>query len=205
MVAAADPLAWLRESGAQTDVIEGLRRIVEGGEAGAAAWERLWTRCPRGDWLLGIATRLGAPKPALVRAAVACARTALEAGAPETRAAEELLAVVTRWAEGAASEAEVAEATRALEVASARAPSPAVDAALRAALAAGMGVAEPEVLAGAAACAAEAQMMATLDCGMPLVMSYAHGKCAEAVRAAVPWGVVAPLVASGTVGTGGAP
>ena len=37
----------------------------------------LWGAAPRGDWLLHYAQRVGAPRPALVRAAAACVRPAL--------------------------------------------------------------------------------------------------------------------------------
>ncbi len=182
-----DPLAWLRESGAQGDVIDGLRGIVDATAPGESRWRRLWTECPRGDWLLGIASRLGVDHRMLVTAAIACAKTALEPSDPDTRAARELLDVAQRWTQGDASTDDVGAATKVLEEASTRAPSPAVDAALRAALAVGMGIEDRDVLAGAPACAAESMMMVTLDCGMPLVMSYAHGKGAEAVRRAIPW------------------
>ena len=193
-----EPLEWLKARGAQGDVIDGLRAMLGRAPETDRGWRRLWEGCPRGDWLLGIATRLGVSHRTLVTAAAACARTA---ATPSEAAAEPLLArafalvdLTERAAAGEASEEEVRAATRALDAASARAPSPAVDAAIRAALAVGMGLEDREVLAGAPACAAEAVMMATLDCGMPLVMGYAHAKCADAVRAAVPWSMVAPLV-----------
>ena len=43
---------WLQESGAQRDVIDGLASFADD-------WEAMWNGCPRGDWLLGIAERLG--------------------------------------------------------------------------------------------------------------------------------------------------
>lgn len=198
MSAREDPLEWLRAKGAQGDVVDGLRALLARAPEADRGWRRLWEDCPRGDWLLGIATRLGAPDRALVAAAAACARTAAtpsEAAAePLLREAFALVDLAERAASGAATLEEVRAATRALDEASTRAPSPVVDAAVRAALAVGMGTEDREVLSGAPACAAEAMMMATLDCGMPLVMGYAHAKCADAVRAAVPWSMVAALV-----------
>jgi hypothetical protein len=192
-----DPIAWLRAKGAQGDVIDGVGAILARA-APADAWPHLWATCPRGDWLLGIATRLDAPAPALVQAAIGCARIAItedEAHAdPLLRSGLDLLSLAERWAGGNATDDELRAATRALDEASVGATSPATDAALRAVLAVGMGLDDREVLAGAAAFAAESMMMATLDCGMPLVMSYAHGKCADAVRAAVPWAVAEALL-----------
>lgn len=193
MAGREDPLGWLRAQGAMGDVVDGLSRIVTSAPEGDA-WKHLWTTCPRGDWLLGIGVRLGIPHRSLVRAAIGCARTSIteaEASAdPLLRQALDLVARVEQWASGEGTEVPLREATAALEAATAGATSPATDAAARAALAVGLGVSDPEVLTSAAACAAEAMMMATLDCGMPLVMSYAHGKCADAVRAAVPWSEV---------------
>ena len=45
----SNPIAWLSAHDAQRDVIDGLARFT--------TWESLWTECPRGDWLLGIAER----------------------------------------------------------------------------------------------------------------------------------------------------
>ncbi len=184
-----DPLVWLRESGAQGDVIDGLAAIVERVPPGGGRWHGLWVGCPRGDWLLGIAVRLGVEHPFLVRAALACARTALT-DETELAPARLVLDVTARWLEGQATDDDVHRATAEAEAAADAAQAPTTAAALRSAAATGMGVVEPEMLVGAAAFAAESMMMATLDCGMPLVMGYAHGKGAEAVRAAIPWPLV---------------
>ena len=176
MRATISPEDWLRKSGAQGDVIEGLARFAD--------WHALWRECPRGDWLLGIAERLGAPHDALVRAAIACARV--------VEGDEEALAVLDlaeRWAEGRATAAEVAAATRSLEQASARAVDPSREAANRAALAVGLGIDDRGVLTAAPAAAAESVMVASIDCGFELAMRWAHDKCAAAVREAVPWSV----------------
>ncbi|MBN9168137.1 MAG: hypothetical protein J0I07_44825 [Myxococcales bacterium] len=145
------PQEWLRSAGAQGDVIDGLARFGD--------WATLYRECPRGDWLLAIAERLGVDHVALVRAAIAD--------------------------RGAASE--VAEATRALEAAASRAVDPASEAAGRAALAVGLGIDDRGVLPSAPAAAAESVMVASIDCGLELAMRWAHDKCASAVRSAVPW------------------
>lgn len=177
------PIAWLRARGAQADVIDGLTRF-------AADWPTLWRECPRGDWLLGIAARLGVARADLVRAAIGCARVAADLAAADARVAQpfaHLLDVVDRWTRGDATADDVARATNALEAASAGASDPSSEAAARAALAVGMGVADPDVLASAPAAAAEAQMIASMDCGLEMAMRWAHDKCASAVRAAIPW------------------
>jgi len=107
----ASPAEWLRRSGAQRDVIDGLGRFAD--------WSALHRGCPRGDWLLGIAERLGAPHVALVRAAIGCARIA---DGDEEAAA--VLDVAERWAGGRATVAEVQAATHALESALRRAVDP---------------------------------------------------------------------------------
>jgi len=173
-----DPLAWLEARGAQSDVIEGLRPF--GGD-----WSTLYEKCPRGDWLLGVATRLGVERPHLVRAAVACARTSLDRC--EGESAARLLDVAERWARGEATAAEVAAATHALEASAASVREPSADAASRAALAVGLGIEDPDVLASAAAFAAEATIVATMECGVELAMGWAHRACADAVRAAIPF------------------
>lgn len=185
MTSEPDPIAWLRANGAQADVIDGLTRF-------AADWPTLWRECPRGDWLLGIATRIGVAHIALVRAAIGCARVAEDLAVADARLAHpfaHLLDVADRWTREAASTEDVTDATRALEAASAGASDPSSEAAARAALAVGMGVVDRDVLASAPAAAAEAQMIASMDCGLEMAMRWAHDKCAAAVRAAVPWEV----------------
>jgi hypothetical protein len=175
------PLAWLTSAGAQKDVLDGLSRFDD--------WATLHADCPRGDWLLGIAERAGVDHAALVRAAIGCARV-VDGGAE----ASAVLEVAERWTEGRASTAEVAAATQRLEEASARAVDPTAEAATRAALAVGLGVADRGVLVSAPAAAAESVMMSSLDCGFELAMRWAHDKCATAVRAAVPLGVLTACI-----------
>jgi hypothetical protein len=172
------PIGWLEENGAQRDVLDGLRKV-------SRTWESLWRECPRGDWLLGIAARLGVDRVLLVRAALGCARTALDhANGDEARL---VIETVERWTRDEATADDVARATGELEAANARAVDPASEAAGRAAIATGLGVSEPEMLVAAASSAVEAHMMATIDCGVDMAQGWAHSKCADAVRAAIPW------------------
>jgi len=80
---------------------------------------RAWTECPRGDWLLWIAARVGVRRETVVLAACACARLALvHVPEGETRP---LVAIETaeRWARGEATLDEVRVARRAAAYAAA--------------------------------------------------------------------------------------
>jgi hypothetical protein len=103
-----------------------------------------------------------------------------------------LLAIAERWTRGSATKDDVAAATRSLELAASKAVDPAMDAANRAALAVGLGVADRAVLPSAPAAAVESVTVASIDCGFELAMRWAHDKCAASVRAAVPWSVFEP-------------
>ncbi|HVJ93541.1 MAG TPA: hypothetical protein VM580_27255 [Labilithrix sp.] len=175
------PITWLRSAGAQGDVINGLAHYED--------WQTLWTECPRGDWLLGIAERIGVDRVALVRAAIGCARIV-----DGDEDAVRVIAMAEQWTEGRASDADVARETQRLEQASSRAVDPAREAADRAALAVGFGVADRRVLASAPAAAAESVMVSSMDCGFELAMRWAHDRCAAAVRAAIPWSAVQACV-----------
>lgn len=189
-----EPIAWLRASGAQADVIDGLARW-------AKDWPTLWNECPRGDWLLGIAVKLGAPHPSAVRAAIGCARVSADllAGVPAiAQRFAQVLDAADRFAAGTADTDEVRAATKELELAMEDAPDPVTDAAARAALAVGLGVVERDALASAPAAAAEAQMMSSIECGYEMAMRWAHDKCAAAVRAAIPWPTIETCLARTT-------
>jgi hypothetical protein len=189
MTSGKSPLEWLRASGAHRDVIDGLSSIGALENEGLEAWARMWRECPRGDWLLGIAERLGVDHVTLVRAAIAAARIA-----DTSVDARRVLDVVERWTERSATESEVEAATRQLEEAASRVFDPSADAAARAALAVGYGVADRRVLAGAPAAAAESVIVGSLGRGLELAMRGAHDRCVTAVRTAVPWSAAEPCV-----------
>lgn len=68
----------------------------------------LWAACPRGDWLLCLATSLGVDRRVVVLAACDCAETTTPHLTGSTRrAAGAALAVARRWARGEATEVEV--------------------------------------------------------------------------------------------------
>lgn len=176
---ATSPLAWLSRQGAQRDVLDGLSPIGE-------SWERIWRECKRGDWLLGIACRLGVAHASLVLAAVGAARTCPE----EWRhpPADALLDLAERWANGEVDADAIARATKALEAAIGSVGHPVVEASMRAAYAVGEGVSDPGVLPMAAAAANEATILNVMECGMDLALGWAQAKCADAVRAHVSLG-----------------
>lgn len=189
-----DPIAWLEKNSAQRDVIDGLARF-------AKDWPTLWNQCPRGDWLLGIALKLGVEHALAIRAAIGCANVSadLVAGTPPiAQLFAQVLDAAERFASGGANADEVARLTTELERVMSAAPDPETDAAARGALAVGLGVAEREVLAAAPAAAAEAQMMSSIDCGHEMAMRWAHDKCAAAVRAAIPWSAIETCLARHT-------
>lgn len=178
-----EPIAWLRASGAQADVVDGLARH-------AKDWPTLWSECPRGDWLLGIALKLGVDHAPAIRAAIGCAKVSADLVVAVPAIAQlfaQVLDAAARFADGAGDADEVARLTTELEQAMTAAPDPVTEAAARGALAVGLGVADRDVLPSAPAAAAEAQMMSSIDCGYELAMRWAHDKCAVAVRTAIPW------------------
>ena len=176
---------WLEESGAQRDVIDGLASFGDD-------WEAMWNACPRGDWLLGIAERVGVDHNALLRAAIGCAELALDYVVGDE--ARDVLRVASMWIEGSVSKLEMQGVTNALEDAAKRPADPACEAGMRAAIAVGMGAFDRTVLVAAPAAATEAAITASIDCGFEMAMRWAHDKCASAVRLAIPWAMVKPCI-----------
>lgn len=168
--------SWLRTKGAMNDV-------VVWAEPYGADWARAWTECPRGDWLLAIAARAGAPRRSLVLAAAACARLAIEvideddAGAPR-----EAIGRAEAWARG-----ELAAARLPVELdAMLAAPDPLLSAAARAAACAILAIDDPGDAAGAAAAAVETAALHAADCATMAAVSYAQRRGAELVREQLP-------------------
>jgi len=98
-------------------------------------FERAWAECPRGDWMLWIAARLGVERKTLVLAACACARLALKFVKPGEERPLRCIETTERWARGEATIVEVCTA-RAAATAAAYAATPAAYAAADAAHAA---------------------------------------------------------------------
>ncbi|HYI01226.1 DUF4259 domain-containing protein [Hyalangium sp.] len=75
--------------------------------------ERAWNECPRGDWLIGLATALGVPVRVLLPPVASLISPLLsKVPAGEQRPAEALQAA-ERWAQGTGTEAECARAREA--------------------------------------------------------------------------------------------
>ncbi|MCA9599889.1 MAG: hypothetical protein KC776_41570 [Myxococcales bacterium] len=174
---------WLEGAGAHHDV-------VSWAEAYGADFRAAWDACPRGDWLLGIAARVGVERPRLVAAAASAARTALDCVPADELRPEHAVSVAEAWARGEASEGDVRAAADA--VAAAAPPDPAVAAAAMAAHAAALSATDPEAAPLAAVHAAEAALLGVPDCAMLSALSHAHASAADAVRRHVPFEVVAP-------------
>jgi len=181
--------AWLAREGAQNDFVAWAQRF--GDDVGA-----LWRACPRGDWLLALATRLRAPARTLVLAACGCAEAALDHVPPEHTEVADRLAELRAWAESTspALTAERIESMRGqLEAARDAAADPAHAEAVLAALAALETVGDPAFAASAAALAAHATMVSAADCAMLEALRFAQHQSAETVRAALPEASVVSL------------
>lgn len=147
--------------GACSEAIAWAESLGPNHPADATAWEQ----CPRGDWMLWVAGRLGIPRATLVLGACACARQALvhiKAGEDRPRIAIETAESWARGGEGAASIEEVRKA--------------------RAAAAAAYGAAYAAYAAYAAAADAAARKKSL-------------AKSAELVREVISWALLAVEVA----------
>jgi hypothetical protein len=170
--------AWLEAEGAQHDLVSWAASFGDD-------WAGLWEACPRGDWLLAMAVRRGVPEGARVRAAVRCARLALDVLPDgETRAADGLATV-----EGGADARSAAIA--ALEEAGEAAPDPAVQAAFMAVEAALRSVDDPDSAVVAAASAIQATVLDTGECAMMTALTYAQRTSADRVREVIPASLIA--------------
>lgn len=180
---------WLAQQGAHNDFVAWARAFAS--DAGA-----LWDACPRGDWLLALATRLRAPTRLLVLAACGCAQNALAHLPPEHAAVAACLEELKAWAVSALPPltTEQIEAMRAaLEAARDAAMDPAHAEAALAALAALETVGDPAFAASAAAFAAQATMVSAADCAMLEALRFAQHESAETVRAVLPARLITTL------------
>ena len=170
------------------DHIESLRRL--GACPEATQWaesqpdaETAWRQCPRGDWLLWAAARLDIDRKLLVRAACACARTAL----PRVPAGEERprIAIETAeaWSRGEATIDDVLRAARDACAAWNNAAAAAAHAAAYAAYAAADTASAAADAAYAAAAAADDAYAAAADAAR----SDSLARSADIVREILPW------------------
>jgi hypothetical protein len=169
--------AWLGRLGAHHDV-------VAWAEPYGADWARAWAACPRGDWLLGIATRTAAPPMALVRAACASARLAQEY-VPDAASLGHMdrgLAAAEAWSQRGGPTAPLDVLALELEAMAEHATDAAAASALRSASAAIRTASEPEVAASAASLAVEAAVLAAGECAMMSALGFMQQQTAQAVR-----------------------
>jgi len=160
------------------------RDVVAYAEPFADDAARFWAECPRGDWLLGIAIRAGAPRLATLRASLEIAGLSVDHLPDDDVLARSVLASMARLASGdpGPSTTEI----DALEQAAAEAPDPAVSLARQAValtartLTAADGL---EDLALVPALLAQAAALDAGDCAMMAAASYAQRRSAELVRA----------------------
>jgi hypothetical protein len=167
---------WLETEGAHHDIVAWAAGFGDD-------FERAWHECPRADWLLAIAARLGFDRRSLVRAAAACTRTAhadLVTPDPPTLRALEL---AESWARGEAAAEECQSAAAELERAAP--PDPLVAVLQGAAQATLLSIEDPHAASVAAANAAQAVLYGADDCAMMALLSYAQKQCAAHVREAV--------------------
>jgi hypothetical protein len=155
-------------------------------------WATFYRECPRADWLLALAARLGAAHTAIVRAAVGCTRFATAYLLDEGAELEGALQAAESWAEGHADERKCAQQQAQLD---ALPPStdPVVDAVRQAASAALEAVIRPEAASYAASCATSAAVLAAGDCAMDSALRFGQERCAELVRRVVPVEVLVAL------------
>jgi len=170
---------WLEEAGAQHDV-------VQWAEPYAADMQALWERCPRGDWMLAIAARLGARGPRLVQAAIGCARLALAYVPDDDPRAAGALDGTQKYCEGANSLDACRIYRQLLHVAVDTAEDPAAAAAFSAAVAAIDAIDDPEAAVSAAVFAAQAAVLSAGDCAMAEALRFVHEKSARQVRQYLP-------------------
>jgi len=185
----ADVWQWLAKAGAQADAVDWARPY--GGD-----FRRLWSECPRGDWLLAIAARLGCERVVLLGAAAACARLALpHLPENETRPAEALDALEAFCA-GEVDAAACQAHRAAVDAAVGEAPDPIVGAAASAVLAALDAFTEPDSAAATVAFASQAAVLDAADCAMESALRYTQAESADRVRASLSADVAAVAYAA---------
>jgi len=165
--------AWLRQQGASED-------IAGWAEPFGDDLSTLWDACPRGDWLLAIAARLGISGAPITTAAIEVGRLALEV-LPEdddAHAAFEALPSASAHARTAAADA--------LEARSDGAPDPALAAALLALSCVARSFSDPTASSMVAALSTQALVFDAQACGAMSVIGWAQSTAADRVRAAIP-------------------
>jgi hypothetical protein len=169
--------AFLARAGAQHD-------LVEWAAPYGADVEALWQACPRGDWALAIAARLGVEPAAIQLAAGRCARLALAYVPDSDPLPERCLDALEAHATGAAGRPGPALYTQLMQ-AQAGAQDAACAEALLAIASALDALDDPSAAAGAAAFAAHAAMVGTAECAMLEAVRFVQRASAEEARRAI--------------------
>ncbi|MDD9939145.1 MAG: hypothetical protein OXT09_36490 [Myxococcales bacterium] len=169
---------WLAEVDAQNDVVEWARPYE-------ADLPKLWRECPRGDWLLAIAARLGAERNALVSAACRCARLSLAHLPEDEGRPEDGLEAAEAWSTGEGDAEACGEHKDAISQALDEAADPATGAAIIASMSALDAIDDPDAAANAASFAIQAAVLDAGDCAMMEAMRFAQRRSAQLVREAI--------------------
>jgi hypothetical protein len=169
--------AFLVRAGAQHD-------FVEWSAAFGADVEALWDACPRGDWALALAARLGVERSSLLLAAARCARLALPYATDGDALAERCLDQLEAYASGAAAPPDAALHALLMQ-AHAKAQDAAHAEALLAIASALDAQQTPAAAAGAAAFAAHAAMIGTAECAMLEALRFTQRATADEARRAI--------------------
>ncbi|MGD8858737.1 MAG: hypothetical protein PVI30_01925 [Myxococcales bacterium] len=169
---------WLQEAGAHNDVVQWARPFEED-------FERLWRECPRGDWLLAIAVRLDAERPALVQAACRCARLSLVHLPEDDPRPAAALQAAEAWSAGQADPDALERQREALAGALDAAVDPAGGAAMVSLMSALDAVDDPEAAVNAAAFASQAAVLDAGDCAMMEALRFTQRRGAQLVREAI--------------------
>lgn len=166
--------AWLARAGAQHDFVEWAAPF--GSDVAA-----LWAACPRGDWALALAARVGVERGSLLEAAAGCARLAAPYLSDSDAIAERCLQALEAHARDEAP-APNASLRHQLLDAHAGAREAAQSEAILAVIAALDALEEPGAAAGAPAFAAHAAMVGTPDCAMLEAMRFVQRASADEAR-----------------------
>jgi hypothetical protein len=179
----------LRALGAHQDVISWAAPFGDD-------WHALFLACPRADWLLGLAARLGAQRVLLVRAAASCCRVGLAYLPDSSAPVDAALQAAEAWSGDPEGTALCAAQSVHLQ-AFASSDDAVTDSVVQAALATLATIASPEAAAHAAACTAHAAVLASGDCAMTSALRFTQERCADLVRAVLQPAELARLAAAG--------
>ena len=154
-----------------------------------------WTECPRGDWLLWLAERVGVDRRTLVLAACDCARTVLHLVRADEDRPRLAIETAERWARGEATLEEV----RAADADAYAAYDAAYAGAAAAAAAAAAYAADDDAAAAAAASAAAAAYAAAAAAAYDAAYAAGGAQCADLVRARITWQDVSAAYRAGSL------